>query len=757
MKSLLHTIILPLLIGYSNIIFSQRSTTALYQSKQYSVFADSIVENNFSARAISSVEIVSNYLSNSENLHSEKMIPAKWKLAKDVTAFPQYHCGYPITEALYNLSLEEMINAVEPDSTFRTGKLWSGVWTRDISYSIILSMAYLQPRVAINSLLKKVNKKGRIIQDTGTGGAYPISTDREIWAVAAWEIYKATGDNSWLEKAFLIIKNSIDDDLTNVYDNATGLVHGESSFLDWREQTYPRWMRPADIYESENLGTNAVHYEVNIVLSNMAHLLNRQRDYLKYKAIAEKIKTGINHYLWMNDKGYYAQYLYGRNFKTISPRAEALGEALCVLFNIAGPSQQKLIIKNMPVTSFGIPCIYPQIPGISPYHNNAVWPFVQSYWALASAKVANETSVLESICAIDRAAALFLTNKENFVADDGDYNGTQINSSNMLWSLSGNLSIIHRVIFGMSFQPDQLIFNPFVPKVLKCNRSLTNFKYRNAILDITLVGYGNKIKTFLLDGKQLAGNNIAATLKGKHLIKIILANNDLPIGKINKTLNYVSPETPILIDSAKSIRWESITGAVKYKVIKNGKFFLETSSNKCLGNSESNAEYQVIAIDKNGVESFSSEPLLIKGNKSESVYELEDFYSKANLPYKGFLGKGFIEISKTIHTSIHIPVEIKKEGIYIIYFRYANGNGPIKTENKCAIRTLKENNSILGTIVFPQRGKDEWSNWGNSNSLQVNLSKGKHILTLSFEPSNENMNGDINQAMIDNMCILSKQ
>jgi len=48
-----------------------------------------------------------------------------------------------------------MIRAVEPDSTFRTGKEWSGVWTRDISYSIILSMAYLQPQVAKYSLLKK--------------------------------------------------------------------------------------------------------------------------------------------------------------------------------------------------------------------------------------------------------------------------------------------------------------------------------------------------------------------------------------------------------------------------------------------------------------------------------------------------------------------------------------------------------------------------------------------------------------------------
>ncbi len=37
----------------------------------------------------------------------------------------------------------------------------------------------------MKSLLRKVDPTGRIIQDTGTGGAYPCSTDRMIWAVAA--------------------------------------------------------------------------------------------------------------------------------------------------------------------------------------------------------------------------------------------------------------------------------------------------------------------------------------------------------------------------------------------------------------------------------------------------------------------------------------------------------------------------------------------------------------------------------------------
>ncbi|HWB91412.1 MAG TPA: hypothetical protein VG605_06150, partial [Puia sp.] len=227
-----------------------------------------------------------------------------WKLDKDIAAFPQYHSSYPISDAVYNLALEEMIKAVEPDSTFRTGKLWSGVWTRDISYSIILSMAYLQPRVAMNSLMRKVNSHKKIIQDTGTGGAYPVSSDRMIWAVAAWEVYEATGDKGWLEQSYRIIRNSVEDDLLNSYDRETGLVRGESSFLDWREQTYPAWMQPADIYASECLGTNAVHYQANLVLSRMAVLLHHPEAAQKYKSVALRIKAGINRYLWQEDKGF---------------------------------------------------------------------------------------------------------------------------------------------------------------------------------------------------------------------------------------------------------------------------------------------------------------------------------------------------------------------------------------------------------------------------------------------------------------------
>lgn len=741
---------LLLIVAFSiNFCFAQKNKKAIYTSKAYSIYANAVMQGkSFVATAVSDTQITSNYVSfDKPPLAANAAI--NWQLSKNLSGFAQYKSSFPISNAIYNLSMEEMVKAVEKDSTFRTGIDWPGVWTRDISYSIILSMAFLQPKVAMNSLLKKVNAKGRIIQDTGTGGSYPVSTDRVIWAIAAWEVYKATGDKDWLNKVYIIIKKTLRDDANNLNDITSGLVRGESSFLDWREQTYPVWMQPVDIYASQNLGTNVVHCKAYSVMAEMAKELSLAKDENYNAYISLAIRKSINKYLWMQDKGYYGQYRYGGIFKTLSPKAEGLGEALSVLFNIANDEQQKTVIANTPISTFGLPCIYPQIPDITPYHNNAVWPFVQSFWALAAAKVDNEKAVLESIAAIYRPAALFLTNKENFVATNGDFAGTAINSSNMLWSLSGNLSLVYRMFFGMDFKANSLQFNPFVPKAFADNnRTLTNFKYRNSTLDITMVGYG-KIRFMLLDGDLINKNQVPANLTGKHKIKIVLTNVDFPNTTINKTDINFTPQMPIVTYKNNTLSWLKVNDAVNYTVIKNGIILKATPNLEFAVKDTSYTEYQVFASNIKNQSSFASQPLVVVPPQNIFIYQLEDSIPASNLKHEGFTGKGFVEISKTLNTNIKITVNIEKDGPYAVDFRYANGNGEIGQDNKAALRTFKYLNHKIETIVFPQRGKNDWNNWGFTNAATIYLRKGIQVFNLEFEVSNNNMNIDVNQAMLD--------
>ncbi|WP_035568184.1 MGH1-like glycoside hydrolase domain-containing protein [Hymenobacter sp. IS2118] len=678
-----------------------------------------------------------------------KTTAQQWKQTINTADFPQYSSDYPLADALYNLALEEARRAVEPDSTFRTGKEWAGVWTRDISYSIILAQAALQPRSAIKSLLRKVSPEGRIIQDTGTGGAYPVSTDRVVWAVAAWEIYQVTGDEAWLRQVYPIIKKSLADDRQNAYDPATGLVRGESSFLDWREQTYPRWMQPADIYQSQNLGTNVLHYQANVVLAQMAARLGDPGAAAEGQRQAAAIKSAINTHLWQPEKGYYGQYRYGRTALMLSPKAEALGEALSVLYGVAEGERAREVVAKTPTVPFGIPCIYPQIPGIPAYHNDAVWPFVQSFWTLAAARAGNEQAVLESMAAIYRPAALFLTNKENFAAGNGDFAGTQINSSNMLWSLSGSLGLVYKVLFGMDWQAERLVFRPFVPQAFQGRRRLTNFPYRRAVLDIAMEGFGNEISSITLDGQPLPDAAIPASLSGRHAVRIVLSSKAPAMQSLNRVANAFAPPAPEVSLANNLLSWAAVAGAKEYKVLKNGAPLTTSSSLAFAIPAGPFAAYQVVAVAAAGLESFASEPVETGAETTNRQVQLEAVAPKEKLVYKGFSGQGYVEITKTKNPTLTIPVTVAEAGLYALDFRYANGNGPINTNNKCALRTLRRGPELLGTVVLPQRGEGEWSNWGFSNPVLARLGKGGHLLVLSFEPANENMSGDVNQALLD--------
>ena len=303
----------------------------IVENDAYTWKGDTVFQDEFKAWAVNPYEIRSTYKGSPGYFMP---IDQVWTRKNDLSEYPVVSGGNPLMNAVYNMGLDEMVNAVEPDTTLRTGKEWAGVWTRDVSYSIILSMAALQPEAAMISLLKKINEEGQIIQDTGSGGAWPISTDRMIWTVAAWEIYKVTGDKNWLEKVYPVVEKSIAKDaLTVISDN--GLIKGETSFIDWREQSYPRWMQTADISQSEAMGTNVLYAVALNCASQMAQELGKKNQAAEFKTASDDLAKAIDKTFWMEDKGYYGMYTYGRDNLILNPRAETLGESLAILFDIA--------------------------------------------------------------------------------------------------------------------------------------------------------------------------------------------------------------------------------------------------------------------------------------------------------------------------------------------------------------------------------------------------------------------------------------
>ena len=118
----------------------------------------------------------------------------------------------------------------------------------------------------------------------------------------------------------------------------------------------------------------------------------------------------------------------------------------------------------------------------------------------------------------------------------------------------------------------------------------------------------------------------------------------------------------------------------------------------------------------------------------------------------GFTGSGFVEVDRK-SAPVEVEIEIPEAGTYSISLRYANGNGPVNTENKAAVRSLTLDGNKAGTLVMPHRGVANWNDWGQSNSIVLPLEKGKHKLGIVYLPEDENMNINTNHALIDAISV----
>ena len=815
------------------ILASVSCQKVIYQNDSYTLYNNKVVQGPYTAVAETPYRIVSNY-------DGDDLV---WEKKNDISAFPKLTTPYAVEEAVYNMSVDECINAVEPDGTLRTGLEWGGVWTRDVSYSIILSMAYMQPQAAMTSLLCKISEKGEIIQDTGTGGAWPCSTDRMIWAGAAWEIYKVTGDRTWLETVYPVVKKSLEVDMRTIYDDETGLAKGESSFIDWRKQSYPQWMDSGDISASKCLGTNMVHYIALTSGAQMASLMGDSQAGDKFREKAAEVKAAVNEHLWMEDKGYYAQYLGGRNDDILYKKSETLGQALAILYGVADVCDKECdecpsrcenangacegresslkacakcpencavtsskcpenravkcsknhavacskcaenravrLSESLPVVDFGAPVFWPWIADMAPYHNRAVWPFVQSYWIQACAKNGNEKGVIHGVGAVWRAALMYATNKENFVANDGNWKGTQVNSSNMLWSLSGSLSITFRTLLGINFVCDAavsdasfgseneaktayenaaILFAPVVPKSLSAERKIEKFPYRNALLDITVKGYGDVIKSFKIDGVEVAEPVFSSDVEGHHSVELVMANrfaNDL---NINMQGDVRAPLTPFVrFNSRKtSIRWYSEEGAHHYDIYAGGEKVHETARPGCSIQKDWKGDVQVVAVMADGTESFPCEPLSlnkkIAGSFDPVLLLAKRTDAKDRVP--AFPAKLKVVSGK----DYSIVVEVPYDGEWNLSWNYANARGTLYSERTCGLRMLYVDGVKSGLNIFPNRhwasgspanlATDGWDIWGWTTPHKIHLTAGRHTLTLKEESDADNMSLKVNDFML---------
>jgi hypothetical protein len=211
----------------------------------------------------------------------------------------------------------------------------------------------------------------------------------------------------------------------------------------------------------------------------------------------------------------------------------------------------------------------------------------------------------------------------------------------------------------------------------------------------------------------------------------------------NLTANVLVPEAPEIVLSGDSITWKPRETDKCYVVYRNGlPIDSATTTAYCPAIESVISEYQIAIVDLHGEHSALSRPLRV--GKAEHEIPIEQLLSGKNK---------YLKLNSKIGESYSFTIDIPADGCYAIDYCYANGNGPINTDNKCAIRSMAVDNRFCGPIVLPQRGTNEWDNWGFTNAVYLNLEKGNHLVRLYFDKLNMNMNGSENSALVKTIRI----
>ena len=344
---------------------------------------------------------------------------------------------------------------------FIAGQKWPFVWTRDVSYSIDLGLWRLDPARARASLLFKISPSAGpappglyVMQDTGSGGSWPISTDRVVWFLGARHLLE---DHAFADTVYQALTDTLAQDRRYVFDSRIGLYRGETSFLDWREQSYPAWTAHNVVFIAQSfaLSTNVLYYQALQLAAEMAQQRGQQAAAARYLRQAAALRQAINARFWRPDRGLYMSYIGGPTDPEPFDAYDLLGLDLAITSGVADSRRAMESLEHYPAWPAGSPVIWPERRDQPIYHNGAIWPFVSEYTLRAARQVGDPSLIAQEVQSMMRGAALNASNMENYsllsqsTHVPGMLGGPAVDSTRQLWSVAAYLDMVLRGVFGL--------------------------------------------------------------------------------------------------------------------------------------------------------------------------------------------------------------------------------------------------------------------------------------------------------------------
>ena len=649
----------------------------------------------------------------------------------------------PVLQAMYALAMQELQADLSPDGLLQAGADWSAVWTRDIAFAAALGTAMAAPAATRASLESRV-KNGVVLQDTGTGGGWPVSTDRVSWALGAWSLYQVQGDAAWLRWSVDVLKATLAQDAA-VLPADKVLRPGETSFIDWREQSYPDWMTPADIAASYAFGTNVLHYLCRQLLARMLRELDCEQEAAAYAAEAAGLAAAIQEGFWSAGAGHYGMMRTAEGY--LDDRVDSLATSLAVLCGLAG-EHAAAALQHLPRSPYGTPVFTPyKSRQQKAYHNRSIWPFVEAYVLLARADLQDSSGAAFSMSALLRAAMAFGSNKENFHAETGSARETIQNSDRQLWSVAGMLGMFYYAIFGIKFEGDHLVIQPCVPREYRGSHWLTGLRIRDMVLDIHLNGYGTEVCSVMVNGHP-DSPIIPLDAKGRMQIELEL----MPVEDETAALSAPRaiedlPEPEWDNPTARMLRWHPVPGAASYNVFRNGVAFSATLDCQCVippGKAYYN-EYTVQAVNESTTSCFSRP---FECPAPGCRVELQPLCVGEHAEFSVEQGQAWLD-TRACTARLDYEEVVLAEGTYALRVHYCNATASLRDGDTCTLRELWMDGESAGIMLFPHHTEaGQWEDYTRSAALVLSVPAGSHRFSLCYTPRCANANGEINQCMV---------
>ncbi len=714
---------------------------------------------------------------------------------------PTLRTGHDVFDALYALALEEVRElsvasirdfafdegrAVDCGGCFETGRLWNYVWTRDTAYAVDLGLGGVDPARSRASLEFKLSERRgggglQVVQDTGTGGSYPVSTDRVAWAVGAAALLPhLTGvdHERFRDRTYLALRNTIEHDRRVVFDAVDGLYFGEQSFLDWREQTYPEWTAGDVVHigMSKALGTNLLHLRAIELTRDLATEAGDADLAARYDSWATELRDTIRTRFWIEEAGLFSTYVTTLLDPAPVRRYDLLASAFAVLFGVANEAQADRILASYPHYGPGAVVVWPQQQLTPIYHNRGEWPFVTAYWLRAAKRADNAAVADRMVRALVRGAAINLSNMENFEAETGapfvsepPYSGPVVNSERQLWSVAGYLSMVHHTVFGMEAEADGLHVRPYLTGALRTSLFansdalvLNDVPWRGRTVTLVLhlpetAGDARlPVESIRLNGRLLSGDLVPEDqLEARNRVDVVLGDG----GRSSATLTEVSPSpwrnvfgprTPRVTNVREAAgRLELVldpngeeTDQVTWTIYRDGEVvatalpgnatsWIDPGSDA--GAARSPCYVAELTFTSSGNHSQHSPPFCWWGRGGAHITtigagSMDHVGGTPSENHGRFHYEGWGDPGHSLTVTSFAPT---RSGPHLLQLTFGNGAGSINTGITCAVKRIVVEDVATGEVVadgpviMPHLGRDEWSRWEDSSFVRAELTAGR--------------------------------